>query len=225
VACPAPPVTGQQVDPPYLTGAAEAEVPAVHGRIRLSADRIGPAAKERPRRVGRLPMVEILILSLFPLLMAYAAASDLLSMTISNRVSLILLAGFVLTAAVVGLPWPDVAMHVCAGALVLSITFAMFAFGWIGGGDAKLAAVTALWLGWDRLLDYGIFASIFGGALTLALLQFRSHPLPRFSAGMPWLLHLHHHKTGVPYGIALAAAGLAVYSDSSIWKAAFNLAG
>lgn len=169
-------------------------------------------------------MVEILILSLFPLLMAYAAASDLLSMTISNRVSLILLIGFMVTALSVGLPWPEIALHAAAGAFVLAITFGMFAAGWIGGGDAKLAAVTALWLGWDRLIDYGICASLFGGALTLVLLQFRSYPLPRFSASMPWLLRLHHHKTGVPYGIALAAAGLAVYGDSSIWKAAFNLA-
>jgi prepilin peptidase CpaA len=168
-------------------------------------------------------MTEILILSLFPLLMAYAAASDLLSMTISNRVSLVLLAGFALVALLVGLSWNELLLHLAAGGLVLAVTFFMFAMGWIGGGDAKLAAVTALWLGWDRLLDYGLCASVFGGVLTLALLQFRTYPLPRFSASLPWLLRLHHHKTGVPYGIALAAAGLAVYADSGIWHAAFHL--
>ncbi len=166
-------------------------------------------------------MTQSLVLLLFPLLMAYAAASDLLSMTISNRVSLLLLAAFATVAILTGLPAAALAQHVGAGALVLTVTFAMFAAGWIGGGDAKLAAVTALWLGWDHLLDYGIFASLFGGALTLALLQFRSYPLPRFTSGLPWLLKLHHPKTGVPYGIALAAAGLAVYPDSGIWKAAF----
>ena len=167
-------------------------------------------------------MTDLLILSLFPLLMAYAAASDLLSMTISNRVSLILIAGFAATAAAVGLPWHDLGMHLAAGGLVLVITFSLFAAGWIGGGDAKLAAATALWIGWDHLLDYGLVASLFGGALTLALLQFRTLPLPRFTEGLPWLLRLHHEKTGIPYGIALAAAGLVVYSDSPIWKAAFN---
>jgi prepilin peptidase CpaA len=166
-------------------------------------------------------MTEPLVLLLFPLLMAYAAASDLLSMTISNRVSLLLLAAFAAVALLTGLPAATLGQHVGAGALVLAVTFSMFAAGWIGGGDAKLAAVTALWLGWDRLLDYGLLASLFGGVLTVALLQFRAYPLPRFTTGLPWLLKLHHPKTGVPYGIALAAAGLAVYPDSALWKAAF----
>ena len=50
--------------------------------------------------------------------------------------------------------------------------------GWIGGGDAKLAAATALWFGFDFLLDYLVYASLFGGVLTLVLIQFRRLPLP-----------------------------------------------
>jgi prepilin peptidase CpaA len=168
-------------------------------------------------------MMELLILAVFPLLMAYAAASDLLSMTISNKVCLLLLAGFVVVAASAGLTWSALGLHLAAGALVLSITFGMFAAGWIGGGDAKLAAVTALWLGWGSLLEYGIWASLFGGVLTVLLLQFRNVPLPRFTAKLPWLLTLHHRETGVPYGIALAAAGLTVYPHSGLWQAAFAL--
>jgi prepilin peptidase CpaA len=99
----------------------------------------------------------------------------------------------------------------------------MFAAGWIGGGDAKLAAVTALWLGWGSLLEYGIWSSLFGGALTVVLLQVRMVPLPMFTARMPWLLTLHHKDTGVPYGIALAAAALVVYPESGLWRAAFNV--
>ena len=54
-----------------------------------------------------------------------------------------------------------------------------FSQGWIGGGDAKLAAATALWFGFAHLLDYLIYASLFGGVLTLVLIQFRKLPLPR----------------------------------------------
>lgn len=165
-------------------------------------------------------MTDLLILLLFPALMAYAAASDLLSMTISNRVSLILIAGFIIVALALGLPMPDAGWHLAAGSFVLMLTFGMFAAGWIGGGDAKLAAATALWLGWDKLLQYGLAVSIFGGVLTLVLLQFRAMPLPRFAASMPWLMLLHHSKTGIPYGIALAAAGLAVYPHSPLWALA-----
>ena len=59
--------------------------------------------------------------------------------------------------------------------------------GWVGGGDAKVAASAALWFGFDHLLNYLLYASLFGGALTLLLLQFRQWPLPWQLAGQAWL--------------------------------------
>jgi prepilin peptidase CpaA len=103
--------------------------------------------------------------------------------------------------------------------LVFVVTFIFFAAGWIGGGDAKLAAATALWLGFDHLLTYLIYASLFGGALTLLLIQFRRAPLPAVLARQPWVQRLHDRDSGVPYGIALAAAALAVYPQTP-WMAA-----
>jgi len=75
-------------------------------------------------------------LLLFPALMAFAASSDLLTMTISNRLSLALAGGFFALALVTGMSLPAIGMHVAAGALVLVIAFACFSQGWIGGGDA-----------------------------------------------------------------------------------------
>ena len=66
---------------------------------------------------------------------------------------------------------------------MLVVAFVFFARGWIGGGDAKLAAATALWLGFDHLLAYLLYASLFGGLLTLVLLQVRTMPLPSLLAG------------------------------------------
>ena len=154
-------------------------------------------------------------LMLFPAMMAFAASTDLLTMTISNRVSLILVGGFFLLAAIVGMSMTDVLTHLGAAVLVLAVAFAFFTQGWIGGGDAKLAAATALWLGFDHLLAYLVYASLFGGALTLALLQFRLMPLPRILAKQEWAQRLHRKDSGVPYGIALAAAALAVYPETS----------
>ncbi len=90
-------------------------------------------------------------------------------------------------------------------------------FGWVGGGDAKLAAATALWLGWDHVLDYGLAASVIGGLLTLALLQARRWPLPQWAFRQEWIARLHDQATGIPYGIALAIAGLLVYPDTAVW--------
>lgn len=158
---------------------------------------------------------DAITLLLFPALMAFAASSDLFTMTISNRLSLALTGGFVVLAIVTGVGWPAVGMHVAAAALVLVVSFILFTFGWIGGGDAKLAAATALWFGFDHLLDYMIYASLFGGALTLLLLQFRKLPLPNALARQEWIQRLHDQAGGVPYGIALAAAALTVYPHTS----------
>jgi prepilin peptidase CpaA len=167
-------------------------------------------------------MVDAVRLLLFPALMAFAASSDLFTMTISNRLSLALAAGFVALALVTGMSGHDVLMHTGAGAMVLVITFCFFAFGWIGGGDAKLAAATALWLGFDHLMEYAIYASLFGGVLTLLMIRFRVMPLPERLQGQAWLMRLHRGDGGVPYGIALAAAALVVYPDTS-WMQALTL--
>ena len=158
---------------------------------------------------------EAIRLLLFPAMMAFAASSDLFTMTISNRVALILVAGFFALAFWSGMNLDAVISHVGAGFAVLAVTFLFFTRGWIGGGDAKLAAATALWLGFDHLLDYLLYASIFGGVLTLAMIRFRLMPLPDSWEQQEWIKRLHRLDGGVPYGIALAAAALLIYPDTS----------
>jgi prepilin peptidase CpaA len=157
---------------------------------------------------------EAIGLTLFPATMAFAAASDLLTMTIANRVSLLLIAGFALVAELSGISGAVLLSHIAAGGAVLAVAFLCFARGWIGGGDAKLAATTALWLGFGPLFDYLICASILGGALTLLIMTFRTMPLPDAFAGWQWAERLHRPDAGIPYGIALAGAALIVYPQS-----------
>ena len=164
-------------------------------------------------------ILDIARLLLFPALMAFAAASDLFTMTISNRVSLALAAGFLVLALLSGMGLYDILLHVGAGATVLTISFACFAMGWVGGGDAKVAAGAALWFGFGYMLNYLLYASLFGGALTLLLLQFRQWPLPYLFTGQAWLLRLHAKESGIPYGIALAIGALMVYPETEWIKA------
>lgn len=163
-------------------------------------------------------LLDVARLIVFPALIAFAACSDLLTMTISNRVSLALIAGFLALALVTGMDAAQIGAHVGAGLIVLAVAFVCFARGWIGGGDAKLAAATVLWLGFDQMANYLLLASIFGGALTLAMLRFRVMPMPAFLEQQAWAKRLHRVDAGVPYGIALAAAALIVYPDTAFMQ-------
>jgi prepilin peptidase CpaA len=157
-----------------------------------------------------------LLFAAFPLALAFAAASDALTMTIANRLVAMMLVSFTLCLPLVGMTWNEIVLHIVAGSVVIAIAFAFFAAGWIGGGDAKFAAVIALWLGWSHLLDFALYAALFGGALTLLILSFRRSVLPAFVVRQPWAQRLHDRTAGVPYGVALAAAGLAIYPDT-VW--------
>ena len=154
---------------------------------------------------------DLLILTVFPGAMALAAATDLFTMTVPNRLALALVACFFVVAPLAGLGWSDIGLHVALALAALGVTFVFFSFGWIGGGDAKLFAATCLWLGPEAILTYAVYAALIGGVLTLALLYWRAMPLPAPLASQNWLMRLHRPNEGVPYAIALAASGLLVY--------------
>ncbi len=154
----------------------------------------------------------------FPFAMAFAASSDLLTMRISNKLVLLLVAGFCVLAIVTGMSLQQFAMHVACAMLVLVVGFSFFAMRWIGGGDAKLAAATTLWLGFGLTLPFLAYSALLGGALTLLILVLRRLPLTPFLARYRWLERLHNPKSGVPYGIALAIAGMIIYAQTPIFQ-------
>ncbi len=155
-------------------------------------------------------------LYLFPLIMLTAAISDLMTMRISNLLSIALLAAFLGMAYYTNMPMETLLWSLACGLLVLLITFGMFAMNWVGGGDAKLVSVTAVWMGWSLILPYLAIASIFGGLLTIFLLVFRRFKLASFLKGAAWAERLHRPKGGIPYGVALAASALCFYPASKI---------
>lgn len=163
-------------------------------------------------------MIEAVAFIVFPTLMIFSALADVFTMTIPNRVSLILIVVYFALAAYLALPWQTVALHVSCGLAVLGITFVMFQFGWVGGGDAKLAASTALWIGWENLLEYGVLASIAGGVLTLVIILLRWNDLPQRLLSYRFIARLAEKTEGVPYGVALAIAGLLIYPQTGVWS-------
>ena len=164
-------------------------------------------------------MLEIAILTIFPLAMLVSGMMDILTMTIPNKVTLALVAGFFILAPFIGLGWTDLAIHIGMAFGLLLIGMFMFAMGWIGGGDAKLFAATGLWLGYSlQMFEYALYASLMGGVLTLLILKLRDLPVVPNFMSFKWMLRLHDPDEGVPYGVALATSALVIYPHS-IWIA------
>lgn len=159
-----------------------------------------------------------LAMLVFPIGMAWAAASDLLTMRISNRLVILLALGFCIVALAVNIPLQQFGLQLACAFAVLAVGFTLFAFRFIGGGDAKFAAATALWLDYQLMPQFLVYAGLLGGLLTLAILALRSLPLMPILARFSWLERLHDKKSGVPYGIALALAGMLVYTSSTIFE-------
>ena len=170
-------------------------------------------------------LVSILVVAILPALLISAAFFDLTTFTIPNLLPaamLVLFATFLLAIALAGhgLNWSDTWPHLLAGAVAVVAGMALFAAGWVGGGDAKLFAMACLWLGWGSMLEYTLVASLLGGMLTITLLMLRRLPLPALLAAQPWLARLADQNSGVPYGVALAIAALVVLPDTELFRIA-----
>ena len=138
-------------------------------------------------------MFDSLALLVFPLLMIFAALADLFTMTIPNRVSLVLIAAYLLLALYLRLPLATVGLHVSCGLAMLALTFMMFQMGWIGG------------------------------ALTIAILALRHYDPPEKLLSVGFIAKLAEKNGGVPYGIALALAGLVIYPHTGVWTGLAHL--
>ncbi|HTO33654.1 MAG TPA: prepilin peptidase [Pararhizobium sp.] len=160
------------------------------------------------------------IFIVLPLCLAFAAFSDLFTMTIPNRVSAILLGSFFLVAPLAGLALPMIGMHVVAGLIVFTGCFTLFALNVMGGGDAKLLTAGAVWFGFNNsLFEFLLYVSIFGGLLTLVILIMRKQENAILASGIPVPPLLFTAKK-IPYGIAIGLGGFIAYPSSPLMQAA-----
>ncbi|CAN0626785.1 prepilin peptidase CpaA [Burkholderia multivorans] len=95
------------------------------------------------------------------------------------------------------------AMAVAAGVLAALLA----RFGWIAGGDVKLAAAVFLWAGPAHALPVWVMVSCVGFAVGLGVLGAGAAMRldARVSRRVAWLAP----ERGVPYGVALASGGAA----------------
>jgi prepilin peptidase CpaA len=163
-------------------------------------------------------VLEAAVLTVLPGAVVFAAAMDIFTMKIPNRISVVLVLAFFPMALLAGLGRWEMAAHAGAGVLVLLVGFGLFAFGWFGGGDAKLMAAVGLWVGFDALPLYVLSVAVAAGLIAGAFATARSVPLPRFLLGQSWALRLHRQDGGIPCGVALATGALIVFPQT-VWFA------
>lgn len=135
----------------------------------------------------------------FHLLLLRAGIGDLITMRIPNWLILTLLLGYAVLAPLAGFTSVDMAISLACALVVFCVGLGVFACGWIGGGDVKLMAVAALWLGLPQLPAFVLFTTVFGAVLTLGLLVYRAGVLPYALIGrVGWVQCWHVDEKRVP---------------------------
>jgi len=125
-----------------------------------------------------------------------AAFTDLRSRQIGNKLNAAIALGAPLFWWASGLAlWPDVAIQVGVALAAFAVLAALFAFGAMGGGDVKLLTALALWVQPDWFLKLLVVMALLGGALTIVLAAVH-------------MLRGRKDKLAIPYGVAIACAGL-----------------
>ena len=176
-----------------------------------------------PITTGVPMLLQYLITFMFPALLLLGAAYDLAAYRIPNWVCAAMAAAFLPVAILSGMSFGAIGFSLLIGIAMLLVGMVLFALKWVGGGDAKMLAAAALWVGIDKsgsmfgVLNYVVAAGLIGGVFALLLLSYRRMPLPATFAGQPWLMRLHSASEGIPYGVALAGAGIWVFQNTTLY--------
>jgi len=150
---------------------------------------------------------ELLLLGLYPAALCTCIGTDIAHRIIPNAVIAALLIGF--TALAIVTPLPDLLLRLLLAAAVTALGFSLFAENVVGAGDAKLAGVLMLWTEPAQLPLFVLSCGLIGGVLTLAALAMH-RPAERLvdTISVP--------RQTIPYGVALAGAGLLLRPISSL---------
>ena len=158
-----------------------------------------------------------LLLYVFPAVLVYAAISDLARFEIPNWLSIFLVLAFLALALGLGMAWSELAARAAAGALLFAVGAVLFALGALGGGDVKLLAASAIWVGWPDFIPYLVAVALFGGFISIFLVLLRAlwgrfgntgNVSTQALSQASWWHRLMAPTQGVPYGVAICLGGL-----------------
>ena len=141
-----------------------------------------------PFKYGLVAMLAIALL--------VAAFTDLRSRQIGNWLN----GGIALTAPLFWWAsdlalWPDIALQLGVAFGTFAVLVALFAMGAMGGGDVKLLTALALWIEPLPFLNLVVMMALLGGVLTVVFCAWH-------------VARRQREKLAIPYGVAIAMAGL-----------------
>lgn len=165
-------------------------------------------------------MIDVLVY-IFPTALIIAAVSDIAKFEIPDWVSIALVVVYPIVALLGDVAWADIGLHAAAGILVFIGGAVLFYFRAFGGGDVKLLAASAVWVGWQDLLVFILVVALAGGLVTLLLLVLRLmyRGIRKISGSSDeivatsWYTRLLSPERGVPYGVAIGLAGFLLFSN------------
>ncbi len=151
------------------------------------------------------------LLAALAIALLLAAFTDLRSRTIGNRLNAAIALGAPMFWWASGLSlWPDVALQLGVALLTLAVLTVLFALKAMGGGDVKLLTALALWIAPPLFAELVIVMAILGGLLTVGF-------------GMWHIARHRRDRLAIPYGVAIALAGLWIigtdYLHAAAWAA------
>jgi prepilin peptidase CpaA len=154
--------------------------------------------------------VHLLVMALFFGLLAVAVVTDLDALRIPNRLCLALAALYPahLLASPTPVDWPGALL--LAGAIFMG-GLVPFAAGWVGGGDVKLMAATALWVGPASFSLFVLVTTVLGGVIAVLMLSELRFTVAQVaeSAGCNEIRDIVLGRA-IPYGVAIAVGGWVV---------------
>ncbi len=161
-----------------------------------------------------MTLTNSLVLAVFPIMLVAAGIGDFLTMRIPNWLTGTMILAFFVMALIAGMPWQIMLWHVLAGVLVLAVGMLLFFTIKFGGGDAKMLAAGALWVGWQGLVPFIFYTALSGGVLAIVAMIWVYLKLSHGESETGWVKKMFSRKIDVPYGLAIAGGGILAFPQT-----------
>ena len=150
------------------------------------------------------------LLAALAIALVFAAVTDLRRRQIDNWLNVAIALGAPLFWLASGLSLGSVGIQLAVAFAAFAVLAGLFAIGAMGGGDVKLLTALALWIEPTGFLKLLIIMALLGGVLTIV-------------CGAWHIARRNKGKIAVPYGIAIASAGL--WTLAGLYLPAFQASG